>query len=32
MRVFFTIKGINKQGGTERMTSLIANALYEKGH
>lgn len=32
MRIFFTIKAINKQGGTERMTSLLANALYERGH
>lgn len=32
MRIVFVIKSLNKCGGIERVTSLIANALVERGH
>lgn len=32
MRIVFVIKSLNKCGGIERVTSIVANALSERGH
>jgi len=32
MKVIFTIKNINYLAGTERVTSILSNALVERGH
>lgn len=32
MKIFFTIKNINYLAGTERVTSILSNALVSRGH